>query len=492
MGGAVGLGLTSLLVDTTAAWLPLIAPDLPRVDEISVHWPVAGLAIVLICSTGILCGLVPALAGMNPGLVHTLRDRSMATGYGRHQHRLRALLVVAEAALAMLLLVGSGLLLRSFVRMLNVNPGFQPEGVMTASLALPKEGYRTQEKVDEFLGNLERKIEVMAGVQAVGFSTDIPVIGRNSSRLFAAQDYVPNPIEGFSLAANYLVSGDYFAAFRIPLIKGRYFAATDDLPHAPLVAIISQSFARRYFPGRDPVGMSIKVGPNYNSPMPTIGIVGVVGDVSDNPLDQQQDIEMYEPVSQAAEDLGPYGNIMGVVGSLRVVARTAGDPRALGALLIRTVHDADPLLAVTEMKTMDEVVAGTQTSRRFSTSVLTAFAAVALLLALLGIYGVQAYSVAECRREIAIRMALGASRGDVQRRVLLQALVLGLSGIAVGLVASAGLTRYLMSLLYDVQALDRRAILGAIVILLSCTLFAGWLPARRAASVDPMRTLRTE
>ena len=492
LGGTVGLVLIILVLDAATALLPRIAPDLPRVEEISVRWPVAGLAILLICSTGVLCGLMPALVSMKAEVLDALRDGGLTVGYGRHQHRVRGLVVVAEAGLAMLLLVGSGLLLRSFVRMLNVNPGFQPENVMTASLALPKEDYHTQEKVDEFLADLERKIDVIPGVQAVGFSTDIPVIGQNSSRPVAAQGYVPKPNESIALAANYLVMGDYFGALRIPLIEGRYFTAADDQPNAPLVTIISQSFAKRYFPGREAVGRGIKVGLNYNTPAPTIRVVGVVGDVSDNPLDQKQDVETYEPVSQAAGDFGPYGNMIGVVGSLRAVARTASDPKALGALFTRTVQNTDSLLAVTEIKTMDEMVASTETSRRFSTGALTAFAAVALLLALLGMYGVLAYLVAERRREIAIRIALGATRADVLRRVLRQALVLGLSGIAVGLIASAGLTRYLTSLLYGVQALDSLAIIGAVVILLSCTLFAGWLPARRAASVDPMRVLRSE
>jgi hypothetical protein len=179
-----------------------------------------------------MCGLVPALVSMKAEVLDALRDGSLAAGYGRQQHRLRGLLVVAEAALAMLLLVGSGPLLRSFVRMLNINPGFQPEHVMTASLALPEEGYLTQENVDEFLANLECKIEVIPGVQAVGFSTDIPIIGRNSSRPFSAQDYVPKPNEVIALAANYLVKGDYFGALRIPLIEGRYFTAADDQPNA--------------------------------------------------------------------------------------------------------------------------------------------------------------------------------------------------------------------------------------------------------------------
>jgi predicted permease len=481
-----------VLVQAAIAYLPTAAPDLPRINEIAVRWPVATVALLLIGATGVLCGLAPALASMKTDVLNSLRDGGYGTGQGRAQRRLRGALVIGETAIAMLLLVGSALLLRSFARMIEVSPGFQPEHVMTASLALPEETYPTQQKVDQFFSTLQRKVEQMPGVQSVGFSTNIPVIGRSSSRLVAAQDYVRKPNEGFSFASNYLTAGDYFRALRIPLIEGRYFNAGDDQPGAPLAAIISQSFAKKYFAGRDPVGMGIKVGPSYHNAMPVMRVVGVVGDISDNPLDQKQDIEMYEPVSQAAADLGPYAAMIGVVGNLRVVARTAGDPQALEGSFTRAVHQTDPLLAITHMQTMDEVVAATQETRRFNTGVVTAFAAVALLLALLGIYGVLAYAVTERTREIAIRMALGATRADVLQRTLGQAILLGVAGTALGLVASAGLTRYLASLLYGVQPLDSVAIVGAASMLLVCAALAGWLPARRAATVEPMQALRSE
>lgn len=492
IGGVLGLTLTVVLVDAVTVWLPKVAPELPRIDEIAVRWPVAGLALLLIAATGVLCGLAPALASMRTEVLDSLREGGQSAGQSKRQHRLRAALVIAETALAMLLLVGSGLLLHSFVRMIEVDPGFQTQHIMTAALNLPHETYPTQQKVDEFFASLEQKIETIPGLQAVGFSTNIPVIGHNSSRLFAAQGYVRKPNEPFTFASNYITLGDYFSALRIPLVEGRYFDVADNQPGAPLVVIISQSFSKRFFPGRDPIGRGIKVGPNYACPMPVMRIVGVVGDVSDNPLDQKQDIEMYEPVSQAAADLGPMANVVGVVGNFRVVVRTAGDPQALEAGFSRAVRQADPLLAITDMQTMNEVVASTEASRRFSTSVLTAFAGIALFLALLGIYDVLAYSVAERTREIAIRMALGATRADVLRRTLRQALVLGIAGIAIGLAASVGLTRYLMSLLYGVQPLDAGAIAGAAAVSLLCAILAGWLPARRAARVDPMQALRSE
>jgi ABC-type antimicrobial peptide transport system permease subunit len=226
--------------------------------------------------------------------------------------------------------------------------------------------------------------------------------------------------------------------------------------------------------------------------MPPIEVVGVVGDVKPNHVDQTQMVQMYEPVSQAAADLGPLAPMVGVVGELRVVVRTVADPTALEASFTRVVHQLDPLLAITEMRTMDEVVAATESSRRFNTIILTAFAGIALLLSLLGIYGVLAFTVTEKRREIAIRMALGATRQDVLQRTIRSALTLAGVGVACGLVASAGLTHLLKSLLYGVKPLDASAIAGAVAVLLMCSLLAGWLPARRAASIEPMDALRSE
>jgi len=201
---------------------------------------------------------------------------------------------------------------------------------------------------------------------------------------------------------------------------------------------------------------------------------------------------MYEPLAQAAADLGPIGDLVGVVGDMHVVMRTAGDPAELEASLAKAVQRADPTLAVSDLETMDEVAASTEAPRRFNTWVLTSFAGIALGLALLGIYGVLSYSVTERAREIAIRMALGATRADVERRTLAQAMVLGVVGVGLGLAASVGLTRYLASLLYEVAPLDALTLAGAVAILLACAALAGWLPARRAAGVDPMEALRAE
>jgi len=226
--------------------------------------------------------------------------------------------------------------------------------------------------------------------------------------------------------------------------------------------------------------------------MPPMVVVGVVGDIKPNHMDEDQMVQMYEPVSQAAADLGPLAAMVGVVDGLRVVVRTGGDPAALEANFTKIVHRMDPLLAITDMQTMNEVIAATESSRRFNTIILSAFAAIALLLSLLGIYGVLAYTVTERTREIAIRMALGATREDVLRRTIRSALVLGGAGIVAGLIASVGLTHFLKSLLYGVQPLDPVAITGAAAVLLVCAALAGWLPARRASAVEPMEALRSE
>jgi predicted permease len=492
LGGALGMSLAAVLVDAATALLPKVAADLPRVNEIAIRLPVALLAIGLIGATGLVCGLAPAAASMKTEVLDALRDGSQGAGQGRAQHRLRSVLVMVEVALAMVLLVGSGLLLRSFGKMLQTDPGFQPQHVLTASLALPRETYPTQQKADEFFAQLQQRVEGLPGVKAMGFASDVPVVGEYASRLLGPEGYVPRPGEDWLLTANYLTKGDYFQALHIPLLRGRYFEAADDEPGAPLVIVIGESFAEKFFVGKDPVGMHVKCGPSYSDSLPPMRIVGVVGDVKANPLDEKQMMQTYEPASQAARDLGPYGAVVGVVSDLHAVVRMSGDPKAVAASFTQAVRQADPLLAVTNMTTMDEVVAQTEAPRRFNTTVLSAFAGIALGLALLGIYGVLAYAVTERKREIAIRMALGATREGVQRQMLRQAVVLGVVGVIAGLGAAAGLTRYLASLLYGVQPLDGVTLCGAVMVLLACATLAGWIPARRAASVEPMEALRSE
>lgn len=489
VGGIFGIALVFVLVRASQSLLP---DSLPRLDEIGISWPVLAFAAALTGATGVICGIMPALSSMRTSVLDSIREGSLGAGQGRSQHRTRTVLVVAEIALAMVLLTGSGLLLRSFAKMLAVDPGFEPAHVLKASLSLPAREYSSQQKVNDFYNELQRRLETLPGVKAAGFSSNIPIVGQNSGRLIAPEGYVKSSGEGWSIASNYLVHGDYFQAMHIPLLRGRYFKASDDVHGAPLAVVVSQSLANKYFAGKDPVGMHIKVGPSFASPMPAMTIVGVVGDIKQGSLDAATVPEMYEPLSQAAADLGSYGAMIGVIGGLNAVVRTTGDPAALSDAFTKTVRQLDPLLAVSEIHTMEDVVAATESPRRFNTAILSAFASIALFLSLLGIYGTMAYTVAERNREIAIRMAVGASRENVLLNILSNALIVTAAGIIAGLVLSAGLTRITANLLFDVKPLDALAMGGAMATLLLSSILAAWLPARRAASVEPMQLLGFE
>jgi len=492
IGGFIGIMLAVIVVHLGATFLP---SSLPRISEISISWPVLLLAFVLIAATGILCGLAPALASVRTDVLDALRDGGHSVGSGHAQHRLRSVLVITETALALSLLIGSGLLLRSFARMLETDPGFEPQHVLTAHLTLPSQDYPTQDKVNHFYQELVRRLAALPSVRAAGVSSNVPVIGVYSDRNFVPEGYVSHNGRPWGSASNYYVAGDYFRAMHIPLLQGHYFTTVDDQPDAPLTAIISQSLAQRYWPGQDPIGRRLKFGGNPHSPFPFATIVGVVGDIRQSSLDQQVYPQMYEPLLQLNRQFGPKTfEVMGgkVHSRGHLVLNTVGNPAALAEDLQKTVHQMDPLLALENIESMDAVVSSTEAPRRFSTLLLSSFAAVALLLSLLGIYGVLAYSVSERTREIAIRMALGATRESVLSRVLRSALSLAAIGVAAGLAVSLWLTHFLESLLYGVKPLDMPAFLGATLILLACALLAGWLPARRAASVDPMQTLRSE
>jgi predicted permease len=490
IGGVLGTVLAVAVSRVAVVWLP---ESLPRANEIAVRWPVLLMALGLTCITGILCGLVPGLASIKTDVMNALKESARGAGSGRSHHRVRGALAAVEVALAMLLLVASGLFLRSFAKMLATDPGFQADHVLTGSLTLPEHGYQSQQSVDVFFGELLRRAAALPEVKSVGAVSNLPIIGINSDRNFVPQGYSPRNGRTWISASNYFVLGRYFQAMRIPLVEGRYLTAADDKPDAPLVAVVSQSTARAAWPGIDPIGRHFRMGGNPNSTRPLITVVGVVGDVRQGALDQSVYPQMYEPFQQSKRQFEPAVQAsIGAYRSLYVVLNSTGEPLLLQASLEKTVHQLDPLLALAEVHTMDSIVSATQTSRRFDSGTLAAFAFIALALALLGIYGVMAHSVSERAREIAIRMALGATRREVLHRVLRNALKLALIGIAAGLVASVVFTRFLTTLLYGVKPLDAVTLAGAVVLLLACSALAGWIPARRAAGIDPMHALRGE
>ena len=490
VGSVLGVVLAGALVRVAAVHL---SDSLPRLNEIGIHWPVLAGAVALSVVTALVCGLAPAFGSMGADVLGALREGSQGAGQSRSQHRLRSVLVAVEVALAMLLLVGSGLLLRSFQKMLDTDPGFQPQNVLSAYLSLPGTEYTTQAQIDLFYRNLLGKLAATPGTVTAGLSTGVPTAGVRSDRSFVPEGYVPQNGRRWATASNEFVLGDYLRTMRIPLVRGRYLNEADEKPDAPLVAVVSESLARRYWPGRDAVGKRLRMGGSPGSGRPYVTVVGVVGDIRQGALDQEIFPQMYEPASQFQRQFEPgVGKTFGNLGSFYVSVRSTGSAQALTAGVDQAVHGLDPLLAISQVHTMSEKVEETEAPRRFNTIVLTAFAAIALLLALLGIYGVLAYTVTERTREIAIRMALGATRQDVLHRTIRSALLLAGGGMIAGLIASAGLTRFLESMLYGVKPLDAPAIAGAVAVLLACAFLAGWLPARRAAGVDPMEALRNE
>jgi putative ABC transport system permease protein len=473
-------------------WASLLPSTLPRISELSLNWAVAIFGVVLTLAAGILCGLVPALSAMhsnmNEGLKHG-GDRSVGSG---GQARLRAGLVVAEVATALMLLTSAGLLLRSFERMRAVDPGFEPEHLVTASYNLPSTRYRTQDQVDSFHRALLRRLRELPGVKSAALVSNLPIAEPNSDRFFVAEGYQVPRGTAYSLEAQAYVMGDYLQTMGIPLLRGRYLN-DDDTATSRLVVVVSRTLAERYWPGQDPIGKRIKWGVDPRTSLPWMTVVGEVADTKQGPLDSSDWSQVYQPLVQFPRSWGDAAEKLGVHGQeMRIAARTAADPRSVESLLRRAVWSLDPQLAVSHMQSMDQAITESEAPRRFNTGLLTAFAAGAVILAMLGIYGVIAFSVASRTREIAIRMALGARRAGIIRMVLAEGVMLAAAGGFLGLSGAAAVTRLLRSLLFQVSPFDPGVFALAVALILLLALVASFVPAYRAAKVDPMAALRYE
>ena len=473
-GAALGLAFAHWITQTLLALMP---PDIPQIHPVELNLPVLGFTAGIAILASLVFGIVPTLAGSRTSVEATLKEGGRSGTQGREHRRIREGLVVVEVGLAMVLLIGAGLLLRSFQRVLETNPGFQPQHVLTASLSLPEVQYKQEPQIQGFYQSLIEHLQHVPGVQTAGASSDLP-LHAGWNHIFTPEGYQPPPGAGLNFSNHSVILGNYLQTMGVPLLRGRYFTDRDNEHSAP-VLIVSEAIAKRFWPHQDPIGKRLKWGPP-EAKSPWLTIVGVVGEVKQGPLDVATTPHTYQPFLQK------------ITPSLNVAIRGSGEAAALASSLRGAVWDLDSQLAVAQVRTMDQVIQKSTTPRRFNLLLLAGFASLALLLSAIGIYGVIAYSVVRRVHEIGIRMALGAQRNDVMRLVVGQGLLLLLGGIVLGMIGALALTRSLASFLYGVKSTDPATFAGVAILLAGVGLLASYVPARRATKVDPMIALRYE
>jgi putative ABC transport system permease protein len=487
-GGLLGVALAAIAIRASISQLP---ENLPRISEIGVDWTVAAFAMLLAVATGILCSLAPAFAAMRTDLNESLKEGGRGGSAGGGHARLRSTLVVVEIGVALVLVAASGLLLRSFEKMREVALGFRPEHVVIASYSLPRQQYGSQSAVNGFNGELLRRIKELPGAESAGLTSVLPMSGAGGTTVFVPEGYVAPQGANMSLASVTLVLGSYFSVMEIPILRGRVFTEADK-EGAPLVVIINHRLAQHYWPGQDPIGKRLRLG---TAEMETawLTIVGEVADVKQDSPDVDTSEQYYEPVGQYETSLGPLGAPTDLIGAGGYVAlRTALPAEQMESALRATVRSLDPQLPLTQVQTMERAVSDSEAPRRFNTAVIAAFAGAAVSLAILGIYGVIAFSVELRIREIAIRMALGSQPEGIVRLILRSALRLATWGCVAGVLGALLVLRLMSSLLFQVKAFDPFVLAFAAVTLILVVMAASVLPAIRAGSINPVEALRTE
>jgi len=488
-GGALGLLLATILVRIGRSLLP---ETLPRLDNVGIDWNVALFALFLAILTGLLCGLAPAFAALRTNVNEVLRQGGRTGTPGAGYARLRAVLVVGEIAIALALLCASGLLLRSFSRMRAVHLGFQPDHALVAWFSLPQAEYPSQSTVNLFHQQLLGQLQQLPGAVAAGISDQLPASGTGgTSFAFVVEGYVPPAGTPMNLAWPSNVAGDYFQAMDIPLLAGRLFTPADTAGAQPVV-VVNRTLADRFWPGQNPLGRHIRWG-LQESPAPWMTVVGVVGDVKQSRPDQATRDQIYETAVQADTAFGSLASPDDLTTNNGVIVlRTSLPAEQMENALRSTVHSIDAQLPLTRMETMDHAISDSEAPRRFNTVVISAFAGAAVLLAVLGIYSVIAFSVALRSQEMAIRLALGSQRIAIRRLVLGWAAKMALAGCLIGLAASLAASRLLRSFVFDVSPFDPLVLTVAAVSVLLLAVAAALRPALRAGSVDPTQAIRSE
>jgi putative ABC transport system permease protein len=487
-GGMLGLVLAGAALQVGRSLLP---ESLPRISEIALNWQVVSFALLLAVVTGLLCGVAPAFAAMRTNVNTNLKEGGRSGTEGGGHARLRATLVVAEIAIALVLLTASGLLLRSFEKMRSVDLGYRPEHVTTAAYSLPQKLYEKQPQVDSFNRELLMKLGQLQGVKAAGLTSVVPASGNNNNQTFVVDGYIPPKGANMNLATVSQVIGDFFPAMGIPLVRGRLFTDADRAG-GQLVMIVNHKLAQHYWPNQDAIGKRIRIG-TQEMQTPWITVVGVVGDVKLNSPDEMSKEQYYLPNDQAEQDIGSLASPTDLNGNGGfIVLRSAMPAEQMENALRATVRSIDPLLPLTQVQAMEQAVSNSEAPRRFNTVLISSFAFAAVLLAVLGIYSVIAFSVASRVQEMAIRMTLGSQRSTIVRLVVGSGAKLAVIGCVLGLAGAAAASGLLRSMLFGVSPFDPMVLALAAIGVLLLAVAASMLPALRAASIDPMQALRGE
>ena len=446
---------------------------IPRVKEIGVDGWVLGFSLLVSIATGLIFGLVPALQASKPDLNDALKEGSRGASGGIRSNRTRSVFVIAEVAICLVLLIGAGLMIKSFTRLIDISPGFNPENVLSVNVALSGSRYRDAVSISNFYKQTLEGLSALPGVQSAAVVTAVPMAGNFGSRYFGIEGRPPQPPgQGFNANTNLATPG-YFATMNIPLLEGRDFEERD-VRGAPDVLILNQEAVRRYWPDESPIGQRVTFDNRTRT------VIGVVGDVKQSGLDIETKPEMFSPYYQVTV---PFGTVL---------VRTKGDPAAMTSAVRGAMQEIDRDLPLYGIKTVSDVISESVAPRRLNMLLLGIFGGLALVLAAVGLYGVISYSVSQRTREIGIRVALGASNKSVLGLVVGQGMLLASIGVVIGVIASFFLTKFMATLLFGVSVTDPMTFVAISSLLIGVSAAASFIPARRAMKVDPMVALRYE